>query len=318
MVLSGYEKCLSIPIGSSDDGQLTNYQIKLTLVKGSGTNSGNTIYLNNENLNWPNDVRFSTDEDGNTLIDFWREEYDATDGTWWVEVPTIPASGGTTIYLHVGDADAPDASDASATFVFFDGAEYSDSPTNHGWTYSTSSTPDIATSTDMAYTGSRSFKNAKVTSALKRAFADLTNVAIRATVYDDGVTSNKTLLLLAMGSVWTLVAIDTSTSTSKYCYRKSSGNMTAGSISRSNGWRVFEHRILSSQKIYIDDSLLIENTDVSSLSELHFGCWWTGGSSVFTYTDNILVRNIAADEPVISAASWVGYTLFGGTWGMIS
>lgn len=114
MVLTGYKKTLSIYIGSSSDGELTNYQIKLTLVRGSGTNSGNIIYLNNESLNWPNDFRFSTDKNGNNLIDFWREEYDATDGTWWVKVPTIPASGGTTIYLHVGNINAIDDSDIAA------------------------------------------------------------------------------------------------------------------------------------------------------------------------------------------------------------
>lgn len=130
MTLSGYKKCIRISIDSSDDGQLTNYQIKLTLVKGSGANSGSTIYLENENLNWPYDVRFSTDESGAALIDHWREEYDAIDGTWWVEVPTIPASGGTTIYLHVGDADASDASDYSGTMSSEDLSGYTATDAN--------------------------------------------------------------------------------------------------------------------------------------------------------------------------------------------
>lgn len=122
MGLFGYTNKIKIPIGSSDDGELTNHQIKFTLVKGSGTNTTTTTYLDNLCLNWPDDIRF-TGPDGTTLIDFWREEYDATDGTWWVEVPTIPASGGTAIYLYYGNSSASDLSNGTNTFSFFDDFE---------------------------------------------------------------------------------------------------------------------------------------------------------------------------------------------------
>lgn len=117
--LSGYARRAAISIPSSVDGKLTNYQVEFDIVKGSGSNSKNTIYLNNHALNWPKDIRF-TSSDGITLIDFWREESDATDGTWWVEVPTVPASGGTTIYLYYRSSGASDVSNGDATFELFD------------------------------------------------------------------------------------------------------------------------------------------------------------------------------------------------------
>jgi hypothetical protein len=79
----------------------------------------NILYAENKCLNWPYDVRFTT-ADG-TPLDFWREESDDTDGTWWVKIPSISNyPDDTTIYINVGDADATDASDGDATFLFFD------------------------------------------------------------------------------------------------------------------------------------------------------------------------------------------------------
>lgn len=119
---------MPISIPSSVDGELTNYQLQITIVKGSGSNSGSVIYLDDDAKNWPDDIRF-TSSDGTTLIDFWREESDATDGTWWVEVPTVPASGGTTIYIYYGKSDASDVSDPAATFDNF-----IPTTTTDGWT----------------------------------------------------------------------------------------------------------------------------------------------------------------------------------------
>ena len=107
-------------INGSADGVLTNYQMKLNIVKGSGTDSGNTVYLNNLALNWPGDVRF-TKSDGTTLLDFWIEESDATDGTWWTELDSIPATPDHVhFYIYYGNAAATAASNGANTFIFFD------------------------------------------------------------------------------------------------------------------------------------------------------------------------------------------------------
>lgn len=117
--ITGYDACKSVVIAHTDDGAQTNYQMKLTINKSSGTSNGSLLYLDNKSTNWPYDIRFTNATGVN--LDFWREEYDATDGTWWVEVDSIAAHpADTTIYVHVGDADAADASNGGNTFLFFD------------------------------------------------------------------------------------------------------------------------------------------------------------------------------------------------------
>ncbi len=101
----------------------------------------NVLYAEDRCLNWPYDVRFTTAN--GTPLDFWREESDATDGTWWVTVPSIGnhPDGDTTIYVNVGDADAIDASNGEDTFLFFDHFDGDLSKWNVG-----AGSPDISSS----------------------------------------------------------------------------------------------------------------------------------------------------------------------------
>ena len=118
--LSGYTWRKQITINHTDDGAQTNYQLLLNIVQGAGTDSGNTVYLESKALDWPKDIRF-TKSDGTTLLDFWREESDATDGTWWIEFDAIPASPDNgTFYLYYGKASDTDASNGANTFPVFD------------------------------------------------------------------------------------------------------------------------------------------------------------------------------------------------------
>lgn len=108
---------VKIPVTASADGAQTNYQMKLTIVKGTGSNTAGTIYLNDHAANWPYDIQFKNAS--GTVMDYWREEYDATDMTVWVECDSIAASGNTTFYLYYGDSGASDASDGEDTFIFY-------------------------------------------------------------------------------------------------------------------------------------------------------------------------------------------------------
>lgn len=117
--LSGFDVCKRFTIAHTADGAQTNYQMKLTIIKGTGTSSAGTLYLDNKSTNWPYDIRFTNA--AGTELHFWREESDATDGTWWIEVDSIPAHPDDFVgYVHVGDADAADESNGPATFPFFD------------------------------------------------------------------------------------------------------------------------------------------------------------------------------------------------------
>ena len=54
-----YDYRAKIPVNSTVSGAQTNYQMKLTIFSGSGTNTSGTIYLNGNSLSWPNDIRFT-------------------------------------------------------------------------------------------------------------------------------------------------------------------------------------------------------------------------------------------------------------------
>lgn len=103
------------PITISSTGTaLTNFQVPITLTTGtfdySRTQSDGA------------DLRFSTDINGASFdVSHWVESYN-TGGTStiWIKVSSIPAAGGTTVYLFYGNASATDASDGSAVFDFFD------------------------------------------------------------------------------------------------------------------------------------------------------------------------------------------------------
>lgn len=111
----GYYK--SHTITGSSDGLQTNYQIPITVNYGSGTDSGDTVYLNSRPLADFSDVHFKA-ANNSTELDFWIESStDSSTADFWVEVPNIPASPDTTtIYIYYGSGVAQTNS-AGNTFL---------------------------------------------------------------------------------------------------------------------------------------------------------------------------------------------------------
>ena len=69
------------------------------------------------------DLRF-TDSSGTTSISYYIESTIASaSSTVWVEIPSLPASDDTYIYMYYGNAGASSGSDGSNTFAFFDDFE---------------------------------------------------------------------------------------------------------------------------------------------------------------------------------------------------
>jgi len=96
---------------------LTNYQVRVTL-----TDFNSTFYDRSAGTTG-DDLRFSTDGSGGSEpdVDYWIENWsDGATSTVWIEVPSIPASGNTTVYMYYGNATASAASDGDATFTIFD------------------------------------------------------------------------------------------------------------------------------------------------------------------------------------------------------
>jgi hypothetical protein len=105
--LSGYSYRKAINVGGSS-GAGTNYQAKVVVQPGAGSDSPPTVYLNSHAAYFPNDLVFTSD-DGETTLDHWFE-YDCNN--FWVKVPANLDSN-QTIYLYYGStSNLPNPIDA--------------------------------------------------------------------------------------------------------------------------------------------------------------------------------------------------------------
>jgi len=130
--LEGWSYRKSHVIEGSTAGPVTDYQIRIVVHYGSGTDSGEHVYLNGKCRTDFGDIRFTAD-DGSTLLDYWMEEYvDSDYAIFWVKVPSIPASPDTvTIYIYYGKSDATTTSDITKTFIF--GHDFRVQQNTDGW-----------------------------------------------------------------------------------------------------------------------------------------------------------------------------------------
>ncbi|HDH43897.1 MAG TPA: DUF2341 domain-containing protein, partial [Thermococcus sp.] len=119
--LSGWQYRKSHEIQGSTAGAVTDYQVKIIVYYGSGSSSGEVVYLNGKCRSDFGDIRFTTGN-GETLLSYWIEEkVDADHAVFWVKVPNIPANPGkTTIYIYYGNPYASSQSDGDDTFLLFD------------------------------------------------------------------------------------------------------------------------------------------------------------------------------------------------------
>jgi len=118
--LTGWLHRKSHEIVGSTAGAVTDYQIRIKVHYGSGTDSGEDVYLNGKCRTDFGDIRF-TDSDGVTELSYWMEEkLDGDYAIFWVKVPYIPASPDTAIiYIYYGNPSATTTSNGVSTFIRF-------------------------------------------------------------------------------------------------------------------------------------------------------------------------------------------------------
>jgi hypothetical protein len=105
---------------NSASGAGTNYQVRIKVYYGSGTDSGENVYLNGKCKTDFGDIRF-TRSDGETLLDYWMEEkVDSNYAVFWVEIADDLSSNPATIYIYYGKSDATTTSNGANTFDDFD------------------------------------------------------------------------------------------------------------------------------------------------------------------------------------------------------
>ncbi|RLJ03802.1 MAG: hypothetical protein DRP18_05640, partial [Candidatus Aenigmatarchaeota archaeon] len=116
-----YVKQLNI---SDSGGNSANYQMRLTVYAGEGTDnpSEGIVYCDNHCSDFPNDIRFGTTDDPSTAeqLPQWIESYNSTQAIVWVK---LPSDGSDTIYMFVGNSAASLYSDGDNTFILFDDFE---------------------------------------------------------------------------------------------------------------------------------------------------------------------------------------------------
>jgi len=105
---------------NAQEGAGTNYQVKITVHYGSGTDSGADVYLNEKCKTDFGDIRF-TDNDQETELDCWMEnKTDSDNAIFWVEVSDNLNNSDVTIYTCYGNTDAITTSNGLNTFPFFE------------------------------------------------------------------------------------------------------------------------------------------------------------------------------------------------------
>lgn len=119
--LTGYGFRKRITITGSAAGAQTNYQMKLTVHKGAGADSGGDVYLDGQCQDDFDDIRF-TESDGSTELHHWRESYVfGTSAVFWIEFDAIPINPNTAnFYIYFDNSGASSGSNGADTFLFFD------------------------------------------------------------------------------------------------------------------------------------------------------------------------------------------------------
>ena len=115
--LTGYSYRKEITLSNSGS-ELTDYQLKFTINRTAGTDSGFTTYLGTKCLDNYNDIRFT--DSSHQVLSYWIESSNSSIATVWVKADTLVGSGNTTLYLYYGNNEAINASSASETMIFYE------------------------------------------------------------------------------------------------------------------------------------------------------------------------------------------------------
>jgi hypothetical protein len=96
-----------------------NYQIRIVVINGTGTDDGEIVYISNKARSDFGDIRFTTLN--GDLLDYWLESLNAgMNATFWVEIAGNLTEQAQTTYLYYGNPVATTTSNGDNTFIFFD------------------------------------------------------------------------------------------------------------------------------------------------------------------------------------------------------
>jgi hypothetical protein len=287
--LIGYKYRKELTITGSADGALSDYQLKLTVNRSSGTDSGLTVYIGTKCEADYDDIRVTT-SDGETLLHYWIESASASTADIWVEFDSIPANPDTVdFYLYYGKSDAAAVSNGTDTFIFFDDfsgdlSKWATMPA--GW----------------AISGGKLSANSGDTA--KATLADATNLALQAKISlaSDASTARRIAFRDSdesnYSSLWAhwfgnqVQLIKTG---------EGLGGAISFTLAAGTEYKFELVKLGSTYKSYANDSLKDTEAAWETLTVAML-CLQTENTIVTTF-DNVIVRNITATAPTITAWS---------------
>jgi hypothetical protein len=288
--LSGWNYKRPITVTNNTTNDLTNYQVLITIDTASLISAGK---MRSDG----GDIRF-TDSDGVTLINYWVESgINTTSTKIWVEVPSIPASGSTTIYLYYGNPSATTTSNGDATFIFFDHFDGATLNTNK-WTVIQGGASVSSSLLHVYYTT----VDGKVKS--NNAFGPYGRIRYRA--YLSGSITIRTAevgLQYPPGSATDIVQTEWSNAYFKLrTYSGGTGGDTTGSSFSASTFYVIDITWRSGEaKQYKDGTLDITRT--TNVPSVALNYWLYCQGSIDLYVDYVIFMSWVYPEPTVSIGS---------------
>jgi len=295
-----YKQPINISVSSGSTEQ--NYSVRLEL---NSSNVGTNFNWTNECVNSNSSrIRFVNSTE-NGELDFWVKSCSVSgeNMTVWVEVDQNITTSNYTIYMYYGNIQATSKTNGTNTFTIFDSYEYTDSPSNHGWTVHGTGT--IETTSDKSLFENRSLHISTVVG--QDAYIHRTDVSGCSSaimwMYDkmDSGTNREELVLVFDDNTNTVQnGLVESHYMNTYTYRFS-GTWYDSGISRSVGWHKFETKWNGSYyKVYIDDQYIATSpSGYGSPVRIDIADYWTGGSAEY-WVDGVIYRKYHDPEPTYS------------------
>lgn len=275
---------------SANNADLTNFQVNFIVPYLSGMSSDFS------------DLRF-TSADG-TDFDYWIEEYTAsTEATVWVEVDSISAGAGEYMYMWYDSCTGGNSSNAGNTFLMFD--DFEDGDVSDWTTYGSGTFEAYSTQTIEGSYSARIYSGNNVTNLLARK-GSFTDAIIEADVQGIAHVDSDTIMVAAR-----------STGTN------SENNLYAGAIqARDNDiefWingsfsgtinETINNTQLYNLKLAVTGNYLkffvdgVQKINTRSNSNSSAGGWGFTVSEANAIVDNVLVREFADHDPVVTFAN---------------
>lgn len=277
-----FSKQITISSGTA----LSNYQLKFTVNRSEGVDSGLTVYVGEKCQTDYDDIRFTNS--AGTILDCWVESSSSSTATIWVEVDTI-ANGSTTIFIYYGNPDATSVSNGTNTFVFFDDFSGAGVDTSL-WTVNGSPT----TSSSILTVPYRAYIASKTTFGLNYALRGRSKIGHPTSNY--GTLGFYNAGTWSKGAVWVGVNGSTAFQTIN---KNTSSNAT--NVTLTDDYHLFDVCRLADVNNYYSDGTL-KKADTSYVASDSLNIVIGEDSSGSHLCDWVLIRQYTTTEPTI--ASW--------------